>query len=80
MESLLVAWLEESIYRLAAHREVLAGARFFAAAPNGLTAALRWRRLAADEKPLREVKAATYHGLRVLRRDGRYSATLILDV
>ena len=39
-----------------------------------------WRTLAEGERPSREVKAATYHGLKVTRAAGFFSATVILDV
>lgn len=79
-ESLLVMWLEEAIFRLSARGELLTEARFSEASAKALRGTARWRPLAKGERPRLEVKAATYHGLKVLRRAGRYSATVILDV
>lgn len=79
-ESLLVAWLEESIYRLGARGQVLSRARFDEAGPKAAAGTASWRELGPGERPRLEVKAATYHGLHVTRRAGRFVATVILDV
>lgn len=79
-EDLLVVWLEELIYRLATRREVLCGFRFEESGPGRLVGTASWRGLGHGEAPRPEVKAATYQGLKVVRRAGAWSATVILDV
>ncbi len=79
-EDLLVVWLEELIYRLATRREVLCGFRFVESGPGRLVGTASWRPLDDSERPAPEVKAATYQGLKVIRRGGVWSATVILDV
>lgn len=79
-EEVLVAWLEEVVFRLSARRRVLSSARASAAPGGALEVTARWRRLEAAERPRLEVKAATYHGLRVRRRGGRWTATVVFDV
>lgn len=79
-EDLLVVWLEELVYRLSARGEVWAGGRAIEATGRSLELNAAWRALGVGEKPQREVKAATYHGLKVARNAGLFSATVILDV
>ncbi|HKK28461.1 MAG TPA: archease [Gemmatimonadota bacterium] len=82
-ERLLVAWL----------RELLAGGETRRAVPEPidlrigrgpegeptLEAIVVWRPRAGSG-PAREIKGVTYHGLEVTKRDGRWSATVVLDV
>ena len=79
-EDLLVVWLEELVYRLSARGEVWAGGREVEATGRSLVLNASWRALGEGERPQREVKAATYHGLKVARAAGLFSATVILDV
>lgn len=79
-EELLVAWLEEVVFRLSARGEVLASARASGGAGRPLRVRAGWRPLAPGERPRLEVKAATYHGLRVRRRAGRWTAAVVFDV
>lgn len=79
-EDLLVAWLEELIFRLSVDGEVAADVRFTEAGPTSLTAAVRWRPLGPGEAPKRSVKAATYQDLRVRRKNGVLSASVTFDM
>lgn len=79
-EDLLVVWLEELVYRLSARGEVLCGGRVEEATGRSFIVEAAWRALGDDERPKLEVKAATYHGLKVQKLRGRYAASVILDV
>ncbi|MBI2362316.1 MAG: archease [Elusimicrobia bacterium] len=79
-EDLLVAWLEELIYRLSVEGEVAAAVRFSEAGPTSLCAAVRWRALEPGERAAVEVRAATYDGLRVRRKNGLLTAAVNFDV
>ncbi len=84
LETLLVRWLEELIFRVQTRGAVPVRTRVrLDPAPGG------WRLEAGlEEVPLAEVadrfatevKAATYHGLVVEEADGRWRARVILDV
>lgn len=79
-EDLLVAWLEELIFRLSVGGEVAADVRVFEAGPTTLSAGVRWRPLEPGEAPKRGVKAATYRDLRVRRKNGVLSAAVTFDM
>jgi SHS2 domain-containing protein len=77
-ESLLVAWLSELLYLMDA--SVMAPARVqvleieagrLRATINGRAGPVQWRLI---------VKAVTYHQIKVAQRDGRWEATIYLDV
>ena len=80
-DALLVAWLNELLYRMETDATVLG--RFTIA---GLTHRYVAARAAGEPRdrqrhePRLDVKAATYHGLSVRRRDDGWEATVILDV
>lgn len=76
-EELLVAWLNELNYLLSARRLLPVSIGFEKAGPAEVEARLGVARGARLE---REVKAASYHGLRVRRERGALRATVILDV
>ncbi len=85
LERLLVAWLRELLVTaqveratpffeglsVGTHVPSAQGGRF------GLTARVRWT---SGEGPTREVKAVTYHGLRVERRGDMWCARVLFDV
>jgi len=76
-ETLLVAWLSELLYLREVNRE--AYTQFEVRFPmrgklDGVAIGGPWR---AFDRP---VKAATYHGLMIEHKDGRYQATIIFDV
>jgi SHS2 domain-containing protein len=80
LERLLVAWLRELLVRAQVNRETPRIGRL-AVAPEeegfALRASVSWT---AGEGPTREVKAVTYHGLRVERSGEGWSGCVILDV
>lgn len=77
---LLLDWLSELIYTMEAHRLVL---RDFDVAVRGgrLTASAWGEPLDEDRhRPGAEIKAVTYHGLQLERRDDGWSAEVVLDI
>ena len=80
-DALLVAWLNELLYRMETDGTVLG--RFTIA---GLTHRYVSARVAGEPRdrqrhePRLDVKAATYHGLSVRRHDDGWEATVVLDV
>ena len=80
-ENLLVNWLNRLIFLLSARRRVPLGAKVIALSENSLTAELHPRTLSSLRiSPLREVKSATYHNLKIIRKGSRYQTDLIFDV
>ncbi len=71
----LVRAVNESLFALYARREVAVGLEL-----KGRHAALLVGALPAGLEPELEVKAATFHDLRLRRRHGRLRAILTLDV
>ncbi|MFH1725186.1 MAG: archease [Elusimicrobiota bacterium] len=78
-EDLLVDWLTELIYRVSAELWLPARIRILSADDRSLEAHVSGDGL-QETKVKTEVKAATYHGLKVVRQGGLWTATLILDV
>ena len=80
-DALLVAWLNELLYRIDSDGIVFCGFSI-----DGLTHRYVSARARGESFDLRRhtsrlvVKAATYHGLSVRRLDDRWEATVILDV
>ena len=79
-EELLVDWLNELIYLVAAERRAPRDISIEEATAFTLRGSLGGPVLSADAGPAVEVKAATYHGLKVERKDGLWTASVILDV
>ncbi|MDD5630352.1 MAG: archease [Elusimicrobia bacterium] len=78
-EDVLVAWLNELVFLVGTKRFRLSGLEVLQAAPDGLRVRIlgeRRRRLPLE----REIKAATYHGLKVRALRSGLTARLILDV
>ena len=78
-EELLVDWVNELIFRAWTEGWAPMDVRFAPSGARRIRAGLRGPRLRPGDLSS-EVKAASYHGLRVSRRGGRWAATLILDV
>ena len=80
METLLVQWLNELLFimytdRLALHRfDIVIDENQLAASCKGQEVEL------TSHIFKREIKAATYHDLRIVERDGEYSARIIFDI
>ncbi|MFA5139555.1 MAG: archease [Elusimicrobiota bacterium] len=77
-EDLLVDWINELIFVVSSERWLPTDIRVKEAGPSVLRAQAEGPRL--DARLAREVKAATYHGLRVGKKSGLWTATVILDI
>lgn len=76
-EALLVAWLDELVFRAETRKAVFTRCTVEHASDRAITATLR----GVPEPTLKTgVKAATYHRLRVAEEDGAWRATVVLDV
>lgn len=76
-EALLVAWLNELIYRAETRGRVYTDLQVEALGEHTLSAAIRGR-AAPEARAL--VKAATFHGLRIVEGPEGVSATIVLDI
>jgi SHS2 domain-containing protein len=76
-ESLLIAWLEELLYRMETRRVTFTRLRATVTDNRDLAAEV-------DEAPLaalgRSIKAVTYHDLAITRTPEGFAATLVFDV
>ena len=79
-EDLLVDWLNELVFLVSTERWLPRDIRVREAGPSVLRAQAEGPRLGAASPPFREVKSATYHGLKVVRKGGLWTATVILDI
>jgi SHS2 domain-containing protein len=78
-EDVLVAWLTELIFLVGTKRLLLSRVEVLKAGPKELRVRVHGR--PARHLPLeREIKAATYYGLKVTRNRSRVKARIILDV
>jgi SHS2 domain-containing protein len=82
LEDLLHDWLAELLFDLAAHNLVYDERTVTGISPVGLTATLRGGPVDLARSAARaEIKAVTYHQLRVAELpDGTWQATIIFDV
>lgn len=79
-EYLFFDWLNELLYTYQKDRLVLVKLDVHAT-PDGLRAACQGERLdLARHQPDHDVKAITYHGLKVLETDGQWLAEVIVDI
>jgi SHS2 domain-containing protein len=76
-EALLVAWLNELVYRAEVNRVLPGGFRIERLSDQRLEAVVRGRRFERLRNP---VKAATYHGLSITQGAHGLVATVVLDV
>ncbi len=79
-EELLVDWLNELIYLVHTKRVIPRVMRFDKADATILNARIAGPILNEGAAVAAEIKAATYHGLKVARRGGLLTARVILDV
>lgn len=84
LEELLVSWLNELIFFFDARGEVALGAAGIEVAKKGGGLVARGtvsicRARNRDFTPLTDLKAATYHGLKVRRSRTELTATVVLD-
>lgn len=81
LEALLVAWLNELLYRLDTGRVLPRRVRITHLDETSLTAEIVGDTIDPQKHRVRRmVKAATYHELRLTREDGRWEARVILDL
>jgi riboflavin kinase/FMN adenylyltransferase len=76
-ESLLVNWLNELLYLHDTTGEVLLDFDIEEMSDTGLQATVRGTHLAQARI---EIKATTYHDLKIEKTEGRYAATIVFDV
>ncbi|MEK9143985.1 MAG: archease [Elusimicrobiota bacterium] len=82
-EDTLVLWLNEIIFLVSTKHWLPTRIIIREGGPKGLEAELRGGPTDAAERPVRlkgEIKAATYHNLKVRRRGAFLSAGIVLDV
>ena len=77
-ESLLVAWLSEVLFLLDSGTMVPLRFSVETIEPNAMKATIEGRSGPGQWRLI--VKAVTYHQIEVIRRDGRWEATVYLDV
>jgi SHS2 domain-containing protein len=82
-EDTLVLWLNEIIFLVSTKHWLPTRIAVREGGPKGLEAEMRGGPTDAAEHPVRlkaEIKAATYHNLKVRRRGAFLSASIVLDV
>jgi len=79
-EDLLIHWLNEFIYRFFEKRVYPQKAKIIYLTENNLRAEIAFVRYRGADDNLTEIKAATYHQLKISRRGGSYQAAVIFDV
>ena len=80
LETLLVQWLNELLYIIFTEKLVLCEFDILIEM-NRLEARCSGQELdLKDDRFKREIKAATYHDLKIVERDGEYSARIIFDI
>jgi SHS2 domain-containing protein len=79
--TLLVVWLNTLLYELDVNSLLFKEFDIVISGETKLSAACRGERLDLDKHRLiREVKAATYHNLDIIREKDIYSASIIFDI
>ena len=76
--SLLVDFLSEALYLSDVNNEAYLDVRFTAFSPTHLEGALLGVGIKGFE--VVEIKAVTYHDLRIIEQDGRWQADIVFDV
>jgi protein archease len=79
VEELLVDWLRELLFLKETRGFVPVESRFIEISQNAIKARLMGR-LGCRETGGTEVKAVTYHGLSVQKRDGGYVSKIVFDI
>lgn len=78
-ESLLVDWLTELLVQHETSGEYVAHVEIVALSETALTARICWG--IPDFEPIEDIKAVTYHDLRIEQKDdGTWQATVVFDV
>lgn len=80
-EELLVAWLNELLYLLDTDKIIFGDFRIDTISDSSLVATALGERLDLSRHAIKtQVKAATYHMLKIAATDGRLRAQVILDI
>lgn len=79
-EELLVSWLNEILFFFTVKKISFLSFRVRSAEPFSLNASARGEKLTKKHPVFKEIKAVTYHNLKITRRNKIYSARLILDI
>jgi len=78
-ESLLISWLNEVLY--AGYIKHLVFSEFRVTSLGGNRLSAEAMGMALDPRRIKnEIKAATYHDLKIEKRDGDYEVTIVFDV
>jgi len=81
LEQLMVRWLQELLYLFQQRHQYFAGADWRDVTASGLRATVRLRSWDdTSSESYHEVKAVTYHKLRIVREAGGWDATVIVDI
>ena len=80
-EGLLIAWLDELLYNFYTKQLIFCDFRIDELTPEDLKGKAFGRPLGANRNRLKtEIKAATYHDLKITKSDSGYSVEIIFDV
>ncbi|TSC53761.1 MAG: hypothetical protein LiPW39_93 [Parcubacteria group bacterium LiPW_39] len=79
LESLLVDWLNEILYRSDANKKIYSDFEVLEFSESPYKIKTKIRGLPTTQKKL-EIKAATYHELEIKKTDGGWQATVIFDI
>ena len=80
-EELLVSWLDELIYNFYTKNIIFSEFKITALSDKRLEAEVFGKHIGNRKSRLKtEVKAATYHGLKIDKTKGRYEVQIIFDV
>lgn len=80
VEDLMVDWLRELLFEYQAHGKIPAGVKMLKLEPGSLDSLVAF---GVPKEPVEsdfEIKAVTYHGLKIHQKGDRYSAKVIFDV
>ena len=81
LEELMVNWLSELLYRFEVDGQVFAEFSVQALSPERLEATVRGEPFDLDRYPVAaDIKAVTYHQLKVEQRDGQWQVSIVFDV
>jgi SHS2 domain-containing protein len=80
-EELLVDWLREILFQNEVRDFVLLEPRIVSLSETGIEARLEGRPVQPEqERPNREIKGVTYHGLSIEKTDRGYRARIVFDI
>ena len=78
---LLIAWLSELLYFYDTEQKLFSESSIHKLTETELTATVKGEVRDPQRHPIRrEVKAVTYHNIRIRQEEGRWKATIIFDI